>query len=72
MDLDRFSRVPFKCDVRDVIRFLHAEGYSVAEIHQRMSNVHGEPSMSEVQGVIRFLQADEILGYLAEEASSPE
>ena len=28
------------------------------------------PTDCEVRGVIRFLQADEILGYLAEEASS--
>ena len=28
------------------------------------------PADCEVRGVIRFLQADEILGYLAEEASS--
>ena len=28
------------------------------------------PANCKVRGVIRFLQADEILGYLAEEASS--
>ena len=28
------------------------------------------PTDCEVRGVIRFLQADEMLGYLAEEASS--
>ena len=30
----------------------------------------GKPAGCEVRGVIRFLQAGEILGYLAEEASS--
>lgn len=38
---------PAKCEVRAVIRFLHAEGCSAAEIHRRMSNVYGKTFMSD-------------------------
>ena len=41
-----------------------------AEIAVAMSVPIENPADCEVRGVIRFLQADEILGYLAEEASS--
>ena len=41
-----------------------------AEIAVAMAVPIDNPADCEVRGVIRFLQADEILGYLAEEASS--
>ena len=41
-----------------------------AEIAMTMAVPIEIPTDCEVRGVIRFLQADEILGYLAEEASS--
>ena len=41
-----------------------------AEIAVAMALPIENPTDCEVRGVIRFLQADEILGYLAEEASS--
>ena len=41
-----------------------------AEIAVAMAVLIENPADCEVLGVIRFLQADEILGYLAEEASS--
>ena len=40
------------------------------EIAVAMAVPIDNPADCEVRGVIRFLQADEILGYLAEEASS--
>ena len=40
-----------------------------AEIAVSMTVPIENPADFEMQGVIRFLQADEILGYLAEEAS---
>ena len=40
-----------------------------AEIAVAMAVPIENPADCEVQGVIRFLQADEILGYLTEEAS---
>ena len=40
------------------------------EIAVAMAVPSENPADCEVRGVIRFLQADEILGYLAEEASS--
>lgn len=39
---------PAKCELRSVICFLQAEGYSAAEIHCRMSIVYGENSGSRV------------------------
>ncbi|GBM42474.1 hypothetical protein AVEN_79995-1 [Araneus ventricosus] len=39
---------PAKCELRSVIRCLHAEGSNAAEIHRRMSKVYGETCMSEV------------------------
>ena len=41
----------------------------IAEIAVAMAVPIENSADSEVRGVIRFLQADEILGYLAEEAS---
>ena len=41
-----------------------------AEIAVAMAVPIENPADCEVRGVIRFLQADEILGYLAEEAGS--
>ena len=41
-----------------------------AEIAVVMAVPIENPADCDVRGVIRFLQADEILGYLAEEASS--
>ena len=41
-----------------------------AEIAVAMAVPIENPANCEVRGVIRFLQTDEILGYLAEEASS--
>ncbi|GBN77850.1 hypothetical protein AVEN_225417-1 [Araneus ventricosus] len=38
---------PAKCELRSVIRFLHAEGSNAAEIHRRMSKVYGETFMSD-------------------------
>ena len=45
----------------------HAVG---AEIAVAMAVPIENPADCEVRGVIRFLQTDEILGYLAEEPSS--
>ena len=41
-----------------------------ADIAVAMAVPNQNPANCEVQGDIRFLQADEILGYPAEEASS--
>ena len=41
-----------------------------AELAVAMAAPIDNPADSEVGGIIRFLQADEMLGYLAEEASS--
>jgi len=38
---------PAKCELRSVIHFLQAEGRSAAEIHRRMSKVHGENFMND-------------------------
>jgi len=35
------------CEVRAVIRFLHAEGQSVAEIHRQLCHVYGDNVMSD-------------------------
>ena len=56
------------CLVQLCIRPCHVVS---AEIAVTMAVLIENPVECEVQGVIRFLQADKILGYLAEEASSP-
>nr|XP_015914995.2 uncharacterized protein LOC107445167 [Parasteatoda tepidariorum] len=38
---------PAKCELRSVIRFLHAEGSNAAEIHRRVSKAYGEAFMSD-------------------------
>lgn len=38
---------PAKCELRAVIRFLHAEGCNAATIYRRMCNVYGETFMSD-------------------------
>ncbi|GBO01995.1 hypothetical protein AVEN_102938-1 [Araneus ventricosus] len=43
----RKIETPAKCELRSVIRFLHAEGSNAAEIHRRMSKVYGETFMSD-------------------------
>ena len=39
--------IPFNCEIQSVIRFLQAEGYSAAEIHQRLCNVYGDNVLSD-------------------------
>ncbi|GBO26654.1 Histone-lysine N-methyltransferase SETMAR [Araneus ventricosus] len=43
----RKTESPAKCELRSVIRFLHAEGSNAAEIHRRMSKVYGETFISD-------------------------
>jgi transposase len=38
---------PASCEVRAVIRFLHAEGQSAAEIHRRLCRVYGDNVMND-------------------------
>ena len=38
---------PASCEVRAVIRFLHAEGQSATEIHCRLCRVYGDTVMSD-------------------------
>jgi len=38
---------PASCEVRAVIRFLHAEGQSAAEIHRRLCRVYGNNVTSD-------------------------
>ena len=61
-----------QCDVENCLMLLYVGPcYMVsAEIAVAMGVPIENPIDCEVQGVISFLQADEILGYLAEEASS--
>ena len=42
---------PASCEIRSVIRFLHAEGNSAAEIHRRLCGLYGNDVMS--QGSVR-------------------
>jgi transposase len=39
---------PASCEVCAVIRFLHAEGQSAAEIHRRLCRVYGDNFMSDI------------------------
>jgi len=40
--MDNIIAAPASCKVRAVIRFLHAEGQSVAEIHRGLCCVYGD------------------------------
>ena len=61
-----------QCDVENCLMQLYVGPCLVvnAEIAVAMAVSIEIPAACEVRGVIRFLQADEILGYLAKEASS--
>ena len=61
-----------QCDVENCLMQLYVRPCHVvsAEIAVTMAVPIENPADCEVRGVIRFHQADEILGYLAEEASS--
>jgi hypothetical protein len=39
---------PAICEVRAVIRFLHAEGQSAAEIHRRLCRIYGDNVISDI------------------------
>jgi hypothetical protein len=45
--MDTIIAAPARCEVHDLIRFLHAEGQSVAEIHRRLCRVYGDNIMSD-------------------------
>jgi transposase len=45
--MDTINAAPARCEVRAVIRFLHAEGQSAAEIHDRLCRVYGYTVMSD-------------------------
>jgi hypothetical protein len=45
--MDNNIAVPASCEVHAVIRFLHAEGQSMAEIHRRLFSVYGDNVMSD-------------------------
>ena len=61
-----------QCDVENCLVQLHIGPCHVisAEITAAMAVQIENPADRDVRGVIRFLQADEILSYIAEEASS--
>jgi len=46
--MDTTITAPASCEVRAVIRFLHAEGQSAAEILRRLCRVYGDTVMSEL------------------------
>jgi len=45
--MDTTIAAPTSCKVRAVIRFLHAEGQSAAEIHRRLCRVYDDTVMSD-------------------------
>jgi transposase len=45
--MDTVIAAPASCAVRAVIRFLHTEGQSAAEIHHRLCRVYGDNIMSD-------------------------
>ena len=45
--MDTIIAAPASCEVRAVIRFLHAEGQSAAEIHRRLCRVYDDNVMSD-------------------------
>ena len=44
---------PASCKVRAVIRFLHAEGQSMAEIHRQLRRVYGDNVSSEMMNKLQ-------------------
>jgi hypothetical protein len=50
---------PVKCEVRAVIRFLHAKGETAAEIHRQLVSVYGEDVMNWQNGVVNWKRDDE-------------
>ena len=61
-----------QCDIESCLMQLYVGSCHVvnAEVAVNVAVPIENPSDCEVRGVIRFLQADEILDYLADEASS--
>ena len=61
-----------QCDVENCLMQLYVgpRHMESTELAVAMAVLIENPAYSEVRGIIRFLQADDILGYLAEEASS--
>jgi len=51
--MDTIIAAPASCEVCAVIRFLHAEGQSAAEIHRRLCLVYGENVTSEALNKLR-------------------
>jgi cytochrome c-type biogenesis protein CcmH/NrfF len=49
--MDTIIAAPASCQVRAVIRFLHTEGQSMAEIHHRLCHVYGDNIMSDTSEV---------------------
>jgi transposase len=45
--MDTIIAAPASCEVRAVIRLLHAEGQSMAEIYRRLCRVYGDNVMSD-------------------------
>jgi transposase len=45
--MDTIIAAPISCEVRAVIRFLHAEGQRMAEIHRRLCRVYGDNIKSD-------------------------
>jgi hypothetical protein len=45
--MDNIFAASASCKVRAVIRFLHTEGQSAAEIHRRLCRVYGDDVMSD-------------------------
>jgi hypothetical protein len=45
--MDTINAAPASCEIRAVIRFLHAEGQSAAEIHRQLCHAYGVNVMSD-------------------------
>jgi hypothetical protein len=45
--MDTIIAAPDSCEVRAVIRFLHVEGQSAADIHRPLCRVYGDNVMSD-------------------------
>jgi hypothetical protein len=52
--MDTIIAAPASCEVRAVIRFLHAERQSAAEIHRRLCRVYGDTVISEMLHKLRM------------------